>query len=338
MPRCFLAGGVACGMLLAAGCFGPEPREGLRCSADGDCPPGQDCFPGGPGAGVCSSAPPADASADVDGGGPIAFGAPDQVPFMCGEAPCLSPRDPSLTGDRKQIAFTVETMNAAGDLDVYLAIRPTAFDSWFPATQAGGIDSLLVEEGSSLSANGLRLYFTREDQNLGGPPYGELWVSDRVAEGDPFDNAAPVAGVVNTSQGNERSAVQTADAARLIFARALEGNLVDHDVYVALDGGGQWDTVARLEAVSQPGGDERSLAIVESEVDDENMLFVSRGARIVEARWSGGYIAGAEVVSMHDELVVPDAELVSGVWVSHDGSEIWFGACGATCAIYRAVR
>ena len=205
-------------MLLAAGCFGPEPREGLRCSADGDCPPGQDCFPGGPGAGVCSSAPPADASADVDGGGPIAFGAPDEVPFMCGEAPCLSPRDPSLTGDRKQIAFTVETMNADGDLDVYLAIRPTAFDSWFPAAQAGAIDSLLVEEGSSLSANGLRLYFTREDQNLGGPPYGELWVSDRVAEGDPFDNAAPVAGVVNTSQGNERSAVQTADAARLILA------------------------------------------------------------------------------------------------------------------------
>jgi hypothetical protein len=163
-------------------------------------------------------------------------------------------------------------------------------------------------------------------------------VSERVAEGDPFDSAAPVAGVVNTSQGNERCAVETADGARLIFARALEGNLTDHDLYVALAGGGQWDTVARLDSVSQPGADDRSLAIVEPEVDGENMLFVGRGARILEARWSGGYIAGAEVVSMHDELVVPGAELVSGVWVSPDGSEIWFGACGATCAIYRAVR
>jgi hypothetical protein len=339
VPVRALAGGLAWGVLLA-GCFGPEPREGLRCSADGDCPPGQDCFPvaGGPEPGVCSSAAPSDAGVEADGGGDLAFSAPEEVPFMCGEAPCLSPRDPSLSADRKQIAFSVETLNAAGDRDVYLAIRPTAFDSWFPAAQAGAIDSLVVEEGSSLSASGLRLYFTRADQNDGGPPYGELLVSERVAEGDPFDNAEPVAGVVNTSNGNERAAVLTEDGARLIFARALDGNLGDHDVYVAVDGGGQWDTVTRLEAVSQQGTDERSMAIVESAVDDENLLFVTRAARILEARWSGGYIAGAEVVSMHDELVVKDAEVVSGVWVAPDGSEIWFGACGATCAIYRAVR
>jgi hypothetical protein len=159
-------------MLLAAGCFGPEPREGLRCSADGDCPPGQDCFPGGPGAGVCSSAAPADAGAEVDGGGPMAFGAPDEVPFMCGEAPCLSPRDPSLTADRKQIAFTVESLNADGDRDVYLAIRPTAFDNWFPAAQAGAIDSLLVEEGSSLSASSTTRARTRTSA---GRPTGSSW-------------------------------------------------------------------------------------------------------------------------------------------------------------------
>ncbi len=325
-------------MLLVAGCFGPEPREGLRCSADGDCPSGQDCYPvaGGPQPGVCSSTPPplGDGGPGLDGG-QLAFSAPEPVELTCVETPCLSPRDPSLTGDRKQLAFTVETMNAPGDRDVYLAVRPTAFDPWLPAAQAGAIDTFDVEEGSSLSQNGLTLYFSRDDQDAGGPPYGDLWISQRSAPGDAFDGAGLVAGVVNTSHGNERSAVPTADGARLLFARALDVDLADHDVYVALLDGEQWDTVARLEAVSQPGADERSLAIAEG---DQNMLFVSRGDRILEARWTGGYIAGAEVVSEHDELVVPDTDVVSGVWVAPDGSEIWFGACGSTCGIYRAVR
>jgi hypothetical protein len=330
-----LAGVVACALSLA-GCFGPEAREGLRCTGEGDCPPGQDCYPvaGGPQPGICSSSvPPADAAPTADAGS-LAFGAPERVELICGETPCES-RDPSLTGNRKQIVFTVPTLNAVGDYDVYIAIRPTAFDPWFPAQQAGQIDSLLAEEVGSLSDDGLRLFFTRTNQNAGGSPHGELLVSERLAEGDPFDTAVQVPGVVNTDNGDERSAVRTADASRLLFTRALDTDLADHDVYVALEAGGQWDTVARVEPVSQPDADERSLAIVEGGA--VNSLFVARGERIIEARWSGGYIAGAEVVWEHDELMVAGAT-VSGVWVAPDGSEIWFGACGETCNVYRAVR
>lgn len=319
-----------------AGCFGPEAREGLRCTAQGDCPPGQDCYPvaGGPQPGVCASAPPSDGGGSAADGGAAAFGAPEPVDLICGEFPCMSPRDPSLTEDRKQILFTVETLNAAGDLDIYLANRPTAFDPWDTAAPAGAIDSLYVEEGGWVSGIGLELYFTRDDQNVGGPPYGDLWVSSRLAVTDPFDGSAPAPGVVNTSKGNERGAASSADQTRLVFARALDVDLGDHDVYLALEGGGQWDSVARIEGVSQAGADERSVAVVEA----TRTLFVSRGDRIVEARWSGGFIAGAEVVSVHDELVVAGAELVSGVWAAPDGDEIWFGACGTTCAVYRAVR
>ena len=331
-----LAGVVACA-LSVAGCFGPEAREGLRCTADGDCPPGQDCHPvaGGPQPGICSNRPLLpDGGGEADAGG-LAFGAPEPVELLCGDVPCPSPSDPSLTAERKQIAFTIPSLNAVGDRDVYIAIRPTAFDPWFPAQSAGAINSLLIEEAGSLSDDGLRLFFTRDDQSSDAPPYGELLMAERAEPGDPFEAAIGVPGVVNTPNGNERSAARTADAARLLFARALDTDLGDHDVYVALEAGGQWDTVARVEAVSKPGGDERSLAIVEGEV---NMLFVARGAQIIEAHWSGGYIAGAEVVSQHDELVVPDTTSVSGVWVAPDGSEIWFGACADTCSIYRAVR
>lgn len=333
-PWASLAGGLAC-VLLSAGCFAPDAREGLRCTSQGDCPPGQDCFPqaGGAGPGVCASAPPKDADTSSDSGAP-AFGAPELVDLVCNGVPCMSPRDPSLIEDRKQIVFTVETLNAAGDLDVYIANRPTAFDPWFPAAQAGAIDSLYVEEGGWVSGNGLMLYFTRADQNVVGPPFGDLWMSERLAVTDTFDTAGPVAGVVNTSQGDERSASEAIDGTRLVFARAIDADVADHDVYLALENGGQWDTVSRIEALALVGTDERSVAVVEA----NRTLFVGRGDRIVEARWSGGLISGAEVVATHDELLVSGADRIAGIWASPDGSEIWFGACGATCAIYRAVR
>ena len=331
-----LVGGLAFVLAAAmAGCFGPDAREGLRCTSSGDCPPGQDCFPvaGGPEPGVCSSAPP------IDGGiadaGAAAFGAPELVELTCAEAPCLSPRDPSLTDDLGQVAFTVQSVNAPGDLDVYLASRPAAGDPWLTAAPAGTIDSLIVEEGSSVAGNGLALYFSRDDQNVVGPPYDDLWLSERLGTTDPFDSAAPVTGVVNTANGDERSAVRTADGTHLVFTRALDIDIGDHDVYLAVDGGGQWDTVERIPGVSMASADERSVALVEG----LRSLFVTRNATIVEARWSGDDIASAEVVAVHDELTVAGAILISGLWVAPDGGEIWFGACDqAGCVLYRAVR
>ena len=323
--------GLAC-ILTVAGCFDPDAREGLSCTSEGDCPPGQDCHPVAGGPGMCLSAPPGDGGIAADGG--LAFGAPEMIELQCGSDACLSPRDPTLIENRTQILFTVDSLNAAGDRDVYLANRPTAFEPFLPAAPAGAIDTITVEEGGWVTANGLRLYFTRADQNMDGPPYGDLWVSDRLATTDPFDAAAPVAGVVNTSQGDERAAVGTVDGNRLVFARALGVDPADHDVYLALESGEQWDTVARVDVLAVAGEDEHSVAMAEA----TQSLFVGRGDRIVEARWSGGFIAGAALVAVHDELVVAEAERVSGLWAAPDGSEIWFGACGDTCAIYRAVR
>jgi hypothetical protein len=332
-----LAGGLAC--VLVTGCFGPEPRDGLRCTGGGDCPPGQECYPvaGGPAPGVCASAPPGDGGVGGDAGPGSLFGAPEMVVLQCGTdapAPCASPRDPSLTGDLTQIAFTVESVNAAGDRDVYLARRGTPDEAWGTAAPAGAIDTLYVEEGVWMAGDGLLLYFTRDDQNVGGAPYGDLWVSSRVAPSDPFDGTGPVAGVVNTAHGDERGAAQAQGGTWLVFARALDAAPDDHDVYLALAGGGQWDTVARIPALAVAGTDERAAALVEA----TRSLFVARGDRIVEARWTGDDVASAEVVAVHDELAVEGATAISGVWLSPDGGEIWFAACGATCALYRAVR
>jgi hypothetical protein len=315
-----------------AGCFGPDARDGLRCSAAGECPPGQDCYQI-EGRSVCLAEAPSDARGPDDR--IILFGVPVAVELFCAaEVPCASPRDPSLTDDLTLMAFSIDAVNAEGDRDVYLAGRATEEDMWQTAAPAGAIDSSLVEEGGWLTGSGLGLLFSRADQSIGGPPYSDLWLSERVDRTVGFDTAAPLTGVVNTSHGIERWAARTGDATRLLFARALDSSTVDSDLYLARDASGQWDTAERLPGLSAAGSDERSLALLE----DSNTIFFSRGERILEARWSGDDIASAEVIGAHDELLVAGATLVSGVWAKPDGSEIWFGACSDTCAVYRAVR
>jgi hypothetical protein len=321
---------VACALSLA-GCFGPDAREGLRCSAAGDCPPGQDCYQVQESS-VCLSQPP------FDGSPPdpiILFGVPVPVELTCdGGAPCRSPRDPSLSSDLTVMAFTIDSVNAEGDRDVYIASRQTVDDAWSTAAPAGAIDTLQVEEGSWLSSDGLALVFSRADQATGGAPYSELWVSGRTSLTVGFDTAQPLPGVVNTPHGIERWAAPTSDGTQLLFARALDATPTDSDLYLAHAVGGQWDTAARLPGLSLADSDERSLALVE----EQKTLFVSRGGRIVEARWNGDDIAGAEVLGPHDELQVAGTTVVSGVWAAPDASEIWFAACDDTCGVYRAIR
>jgi hypothetical protein len=321
---------VACALSMA-GCFGPDAREGLRCSADGDCPPGQDCYQV-QGSSVCLSEAPSDASGPDDR--IILFGVPVQVDLLCeGEVACASPRDPSLTDDLKQIAFSTDSMNADRVPDVYLARREAPEDMWGTAAPAGAIDSPLVEEGGWLTGDGLALFFSRDDPAVNAPPYSDLWMSARADPTANFDTGQPIPGVVNTSHGIERWAARTGDKTQLLFARALDVAPTDNDLYLAHEAGGQWDTVARLAGLSLAGSDERSLALVEG----QKTLFVSRGEHIFEARWKDD-IAGAEVIGAHDELLVAGATVVSGVWAAPDASEIWFGACIETCGVYRAVR
>ena len=280
-------------MLSMAGCFGPDAREGLRCSRAGDCPPGQDCYETAEGQ-ICASQPPVDAAGGRCRRAP--FGAPELVELVCPELACLSPRDPSLNGDRTQLVFTVQTLNAVGDHDIYMAFRANPEDPFDMAAPAGMINSLLAEEGSALSEDGLTLFFTPgRSERQAGPPYGNLFESSRTQVGDAFDIASEVPGVVNTSFGNERGAAANAEHTRLVFGRALDLDLPDHDLYLARAGGAQWDTVERLDTVSHG----RRRRAVGRPGRGAKLLFVSRGDRILEARWEGDELIGAEVVAVH---------------------------------------
>jgi hypothetical protein len=324
---------------MSAACFAPEAREGLPCSESGHCPPGQACQ-----AGVCAG------GAVIDGGEtpdatlfdaappdpPGAFGTVEPVVLTCpGPMVCVNVRDPFLNADRTAILFTYLVNAVNGNFDIYVASRVDSESGFMQATSAGTINTTLEEHTPFLSGDGTQLWFARRDISSGAAvrPYDEVLLSVRV--GGPFDMAAPVAGGVNTLLGNERSPQVTGDGQIMLFARSGEPTPADHDVYLARQEGGQWNTIELVRELSAPGGNERSLALVEP----RKALFFIRDDQIHEVLWTGEDPTAVAVEVVHAELDANPPDSKVGLWASQDGTEIWFDSDRAGAPqIYRAVR
>jgi hypothetical protein len=331
---------LALAMVLAAGCFAPEAREGLPCSERGDCPPGQSCS-----AGVCrAGAAVVDASAGADG--PVADAAPADPPppfgealpvvLMCpGPVVCGDAREPFLGGQGKTLLFSFVVNAVNGNVDIFIASRSEAQGAFGVAGSVGMINTTLAEHAAFLSQDGLRLWFAREDLSGGGTtrPYDEVLLSTRVT--GPFNSAMPVPGAVNTALGDERSPQVVNKGDVMLFSRAAEATPADHDVYLARFEGGQWNTVERVAALNNPGSDEPSLSLVE----ERRAIFFIRDQQIHEAIWTGDDPTDIAVEIVHDELDADPLDGKIGVWSSADGSEVWFDSNrSGTQQIYRAVR
>ena len=326
---------------MSAACFAPDAGEGLPCSQAGDCPPGQSCQ-----AGLCMSgtvidggtpdAPPLDAAPPDP---PGAFEAAELVVLKCAASPapivCPNVRDPFLVPDTTTILFTYAVNAVNGNYDIYAATRPTAADAFPPAGSVGAINSTLEEHTPFLSSDATALWFAREDISSGAAvrPYDEILLSLRVS--GPFDTAAPVAGGVNTLLGDERSPQVTGDGKVMLFARSGEPTPANHDVYLARLEGGQWNTIALVGELSAPGGNERSLGLVEA----RKALFFIRDDQIHEVLYTGDEPTSVAVEVVHAELDSAPLDSKIGLWASPDGTEIWFDSnrSGAP-QIYRAVR
>jgi hypothetical protein len=324
-------------LLLVAACFAPEAREGLPCSETGDCPPGQSCQ-----AEICTSqvlfdaapadAPPVDAS-PPDPPGP--FTGIEPIPLTCPTAiGCVDVREPWLTADRTTILFSYAVNAVNGDQDIYAATRPKGEGPFPQAASVGGINSTLTEHSPFLSVDGARLWFARQDLSGGVEvrPYDEILASTR---GAAFDVATPVDGGINTMLGDERSPQITADGTAMLFTRAPEAAPGDHDVYLAHQDGGQWNTIERLAELNIAGANERSVALVE----ERRTIFFIRDDQIHEAVWTGDDPRAIAVEVVHPELDAAPLDVKIGLWASADGTELWFDSnrSGAQ-QIYRAVR
>ncbi len=323
-----------------AGCFSPDAREGLPCSEAGDCPPGQTCA-----AGICSSGGPVSDAAVVIGDGaapdaaavgePGPFGLAEPVVLTCpGAIVCPDARDPFLTADLTTIVFSYGVNPSNGNYDLYVATRDGKEGAFPPAASVGAINTTVTEHSPFLSADGSSLWFARQDLSAGDvQPYDEILLSLRSA--GRFDSAQPVAGAVNTVLGDERSPQVSAGGGAMLFTRAAEETLGDHDVYLARFEGGQWNTIERVASLSDADSDERSLSLAEG----RKALFFVRDDQIHEVLWTADQPGEIAAHVVHDELDVAPLDLKIGVWASPDGSEVWFDSNrGGPQQIYRAVR
>jgi hypothetical protein len=330
---------LALAMVMAAGCFAPEAREGLPCSERGDCPPGQSCS-----AGVCRvGAAVVDASAGGDG--PVAdaapvdppppFGEVEPVVLMCpGPEVCANVSEPFLAGAGKTLLFANVINAVNGNIDIFIASREQAQGAFGVAGSVGTINTVQAEHAPFLSGDGLRLWFAREDISAGpARPYDEVLLSTRVT--GPFNSAMAVPGAVNTALGDERSPQVLNEGDVMLFSRAAEATPADHDVYLARFEGGQWNTVERVAALNGTGSDEPSLSLVE----ERRAIFFIRDQQIHEAIWTGDDPTDIAVEIVHDELDADPLDFKIGVWSSPDGTEVWFDSNrSGTQQIYRAVR
>lgn len=331
-------------LLLLAGCFAPDAREGLPCSEKGECPPGQSCSDGICRAGADSLV---DAAATGDGGEvidaappdpPGRFGIVEHVPLTCpGPVVCADVRDPFLIPDRTTILFTYLVNAVNGNYDLFYASRAGAEGTFTTAASLGAINSTLSEHSPFLSPDGNTLWFSRQDLSSGAPvrPYDQILASTRPGAGGGFDSAKAVDGAVNTALGDERSPQIAAAGDLMLFTRAPEAAMMDHDVYLARLEGGQWNTIERVTALSNTGANERSVAMVET----RQTIFFIRDEQIHEAIWIGDHPTELAVEIVHDELDASPLDVKVGVWSSPDGTEVWFDSNrSGVHQIYRAVR
>ena len=323
--------------LSAAGCFAPDARDGLPCSEGGACPPGQSCQ-----SGYCRSHDAAVTDPDAtmldaalpDPPGP--FGGAELVVLTCpGPMACAHVRDPFLDDERTGILFSYLVNAVNGNHDIFYANRATPDTGFTQAASVGPINSTFEEHTPFLSDDGTTLWFARRDISSGEPvrPYDQILVSVRV--GGPFEVATPVEGGVNTLLGNERSPSVLAGGQTMLFSRASESAPTDHDIYLTRFEGEQWNTVELVRELSAPGGNDRSLAVVE----DRRTVFFIRDDQIHEAIWIGEDPTEIAFETVHVELDAVPLDTKIGLWASPDGSEIWFDSNRAgTQQIYRAVR
>jgi hypothetical protein len=125
----------------------------------------------------------------------------------------------------------------------------------------------------------------------------------------------------------------------MLVARANSTSPGDGDLYLARLSAGseQWDTIERIDALSEAGHDERSVFAVPA----LRRLFFVRDGQIWEAQWVGDDLRQVAWSEVHPELDGADAdkEVKAGVWVSPEGSEIWFSSDrSGAMQLYRAVR
>ena len=132
-----------------------------------------------------------------------------------------------FSADGLEMYFGSPRAGGQGDYDIWVSKRASVEDDWGPPENLGAtVNSAGPDQGASISADGLSLYFTHD---VG--PAGRLYVAKRATKQDNWGTPVSVGAAVNTA-----SAVQqciSADELELYFQSPRPGGYGSYDLYVA---------------------------------------------------------------------------------------------------------
>jgi len=168
----------------------------------------------------------------------------------------------SISSDGLELYFNSTRSGGRGAYDLWVLKRASVEDDWGPAENLGpAVNSPSQEAGSSISADGLTLYF--HSNRPGGYGDFDIWVTKRATKDDPWGQAVNMGPTINCS-GSDGESWITQDGLELFFASSRSGGYGGYDIYVA-----------RRVTQDDPWGEAVNLGSVVNSAYNEQLLSLS---------------------------------------------------------------
>lgn len=139
--------------------------------------------------------------------------------------------DPEISADGLTLVFGSERSGGVGGRDLWMTTRPTTSDPWGAPDNLGPtVNSSGLDEGASLSSDGLTLFFMSNRENHSGP--FDLWMTTRSSALDPWGIATKLPSSINSSFGENAPEISV-DGNTLFFASNRPGGSGGFDLWMA---------------------------------------------------------------------------------------------------------
>lgn len=138
--------------------------------------------------------------------------------------------DPEISSDGLTLIFGSERSGGIGGRDLWMATRSTSLDPWgTPVNLGPTVNSSGLDEGASLSSDGLKLFFMSNRDNLSAP--FDLWMTTRESLFDSWGAPAKLPSPINSSFADTAPEI-SADGSTLFFASTRPGGSGSLDLYM----------------------------------------------------------------------------------------------------------
>lgn len=144
---------------------------------------------------------------------------------------------PCLSAEGLELYFVSDRPSGSGSTDIFVTKRKSKDSLWGPPVNLGPkVNSTAAENGPSISADGLELYFSdaiwsSPPPRPGGMGGADIWVTKRESKNKPWGPPLNLGPTVNSSVGDVAPSIST-DGLSLYFVSKRPGGFGDMDIWV----------------------------------------------------------------------------------------------------------